>query len=540
MRKYIRFFVVYTLFILLGGEKLMAKEDEAPCAIIPYPQSCEARGFVFNLTDKTGIVYGDTTGEIAYFLQKELLRSVGMALPIYTETERQSGGGGTVRLQLLSMQEKNTLSKESYTIEMSDKEVLIEASHLHGLFYGVTSFLQIVRTTEKKEGRISLPCYRIEDAPLYAWRGFMLDESRHFFGKEKVKQLLDWMAFYKFNRFHWHLTDAPGWRIEIKKYPKLAYIGGIGNHSNAFTPARYYTQEEIKEVVAYAKERFIEIVPEIDMPGHASAANRAYPEFSGGGSARFPEFTFHPGKNETYGYLMDILKEVDALFPSQFIHIGGDEVHFGNEKWKEDQQVKALMEKENLKDLKEVEIYFLRRMADSVRVLNNKVLAWDEVSSYRLPKENTIVCYWRSPFPDQLQRSIDEDYPLILCPNHVLYLDYRQDSIHTFGHNLKVINDLSKIYLFSPSVLPVKFKKDSKIVGIQGNLWTEWIQTDSRLDFMTFPRISAVAETAWNRPESKNIEAYYNRLKKHLPLYKQEGVYYFNPFDKHENSEPRR
>ncbi|MFP4367730.1 MAG: family 20 glycosylhydrolase, partial [Bacteroidales bacterium] len=178
---------------------------------------------------------------------------------------------------------------------------------------------------------ICLPFLReIREDPEYGWRGIMLDESRHFFGKDKVKSILDWMVYYKLNRFHWHLTDSPGWRIEIKKYPKLGHVGGIGNHTDPFTPAEFYTQEDIKEIIAYAKERKIVVIPEIDMPGHATAANHAYPEYSGGGSERYPDWTFHPGREGTYQYLTDILREVDALFPSQMVHLGGDEVSCGN------------------------------------------------------------------------------------------------------------------------------------------------------------------------------------------------------------------
>src|SRR5690606_13307445 len=170
---------------------------------------------------------------------------------------------------------------------------------------------------------IAIPAWEITDQPRYAWRGLMLDESRHFFGKEKVKSILDWMAFYKLNRFHWHLTDEPAWRLEIKKYPLLTLIGGIGSFTDGAAPAAYYTQQQIHEIVAYAAERNITVIPEIDMPGHATAANRAYPEYSGGGTEAHPHFTFNPGKEDTYAYLTDILRETNALFPSQLLHLGG-------------------------------------------------------------------------------------------------------------------------------------------------------------------------------------------------------------------------
>ncbi len=246
----------------------------------------------------------------------------------------------------------------------------------------------------------------------------MLDESRHFFGEEKVKQLLDIMAFHKLNIFHWHLTDVPGWRIEIRKYPKLTAIGGTGNHNDPQAPAKYYTQEQIREIVKYAGERYIQIVPEIDMPGHAGASNRAYPEFSGGGSKAYPEFTFNPGKEETYSYLTDILKEVTELFPSPYIHLGGDEVNFGNQQWNTNKQVKALMKKNNLPDLKAVEQYFIRRMADTIKSLNKTAIGWDEIIDSKINPEDVIVMWWRHDKPGQLKSALENNYKVVLCPEN--------------------------------------------------------------------------------------------------------------------------
>lgn len=223
--------------------------------------------------------------------------------------------------------------KGSYSLKTSTKEIVISAADDEGVFNGISSLIQLVASKKVVNGSVNLPAWQIDDKPLYQWRGLMLDESRHFFGKEKVKLLLDWMAFYKLNKFHWHLTDEPGWRLEIKKYPLLTLVGGIGNHTNPNASSNYYTQEDVKEIVRYAAERKIDVIPEIDMPGHARAANRAYPEFSGGGSEKYPHFTFDPGNEGTYKYLTDIIREVDVLFPSKMIHLGGDEVSFGNQQW---------------------------------------------------------------------------------------------------------------------------------------------------------------------------------------------------------------
>ncbi len=278
------------------------------------------------------------------------------------------------------------------------------------------TFVQLARLSAKGKSGISVPCWRIQDQPAMGWRGFMLDESRHFFGKQTVKLLLDEMALYKLNRFHWHLTDEPGWRIEIKQYPRLATVGGIGNRTDTLAPAAYYTQEDVKEIIAYAAVRGITVIPEIDMPGHATAANKAYPEFSGGGTAKYPEFTFNPGKEGTYQYLTNILREVNDLFPAHMIHIGGDEVSFGSASWNTDPYVQSLMKKEKLNTLVDVEHYFLRRMTDSVIAMRSKLLGWDEVSAAGLPVNETVVFWWRQEKPGQLKIALDKGYKVVLCP----------------------------------------------------------------------------------------------------------------------------
>jgi len=238
------------------------------------------------------------------------------------------------------------LGEGAYQLSITARAANIYADTRSGHYYGLQTLLQLLKGADKKSGSLSIPCAVINDAPRFGWRGFMLDESRQFSGEEAVKRLLDAMAYYKLNRFHWHLTDSTGWRIEIKKYPKLTTVGGVGNCKDPKAPAKFYTQKQIKEIVAYAKARHITIIPEIDMPGHASAAVRAYPQFSGGGAKTQPDFTFNPVDPATDAFLKDIFKEVAALFPDAgVIHFGGDEVHFGWEKWPSIPRVKKLMDK---------------------------------------------------------------------------------------------------------------------------------------------------------------------------------------------------
>ena len=505
------------------------------CPVIPLPEKAFKKEGVFILNNEVSIVAKDLSAQsVAHYLQKELLRTLNLSLVANATSKSKA--------VVLELHKGAPIKSGSYTLEVKPNEVKIVSRTSEGLFNGISSLLQLIKGKEKLAPRsYQIDCWTVEDRPLYQWRGLMLDESRHFFGKEKVKQILNWMAFYKMNRFHWHLTDQHGWRIEIKQYPKLTLVGGIGNFHDENAEATYYTQEEIKEIVAYAAERFITVIPEIDMPGHASAANRAYPEFSGGGSANYPEFTFNPGYLPTYQYLTNILREVDVLFPSQMIHIGGDEVHFGNEKWKRDPNIKTLMQKEKLADLKAVEQYFFKRMADSLVKLNNKILAWDEVADSKLPAKETIVFWWRHNRPEQLEKALSQGFSVVICPRAPMYFDYVQDSLMVHGPAYKKfgINSVEKVYNFGVDQVSVKFPATDQLLGIQANVWTERIHTPERLDYMLFPRIAALAEAAWTQSSRKDYKAFEGRLKEHLPLYKNNGLYYYDVFSPKNNGEPK-
>ena len=420
---------------------------------------------------------------------------------------------------------------EAYHLAITPENIRIEASSEAGLFYGLQTLLQLLVDTNGAKMAGQIPCLTITDAPAQAWRGMMLDESRQFFGTQTVKQMLDWMAYYKLNKFHWHLTDTPGWRIEIKKYPKLTTVGGIGNQSNPQAPAAFYTQEEIKEIICYAADRFIEVIPEIDMPGHAAAANRAYPEYSGGGSEKYPEFTFNPGKEATYGYLTDILREVGELFPSEYIHIGGDEVHFGNHHWNNLPEVQYLMKEHNLANLQQVEYYFLNRMADSIKALNKTMIGWDEIVNAKVPKELSMVMWWRHDKPEELQKALDMGYKTVLCPRIPLYFDFVQHASHTSGRRWAGdFVTIKQTQQFNVSYASYLNNYPSQILGIQANLWSETFRNQERLFYMTFPRIAALAEAAWSK-ETGLYDEFLKRLEPSLGLYKKMDVPFFNPLN---------
>jgi hexosaminidase len=502
------------------------------CPIIPLPNHIEPLKGKVAIGNFTSIISEPGLADQAAYLQQELLKEAGMTLGMNT-----SGKGNSITLSLAASKQK---SRAAYQLDISAGKVKISAATPEGVFYGINSLLQLIRQADIQNHTAMISCMSVSDAPLYAWRGLLLDESRHFFGKQTVKEILDWMAFYKLNKFHWHLTDSPAWRMEVKAYPLLTLKGGLGNQTDPLAAAQYYSQEDIKEIILYARQRFIDVIPEVDMPGHATAANKAYPAYSGGGSALYPDFTFNPGIDSTYTFLSTILKETDALFPSQMIHLGGDEVSFGNGNWKTDPPVKQLMEKQNLKDLFAVEHYFTRRMADSLFLLNNKILLWDEAVDTDLPADKTIIFWWRHDKPEQLKKAVDKGFQTVLCPRIPFYLDFVQDSTQRYGRKWKTGDfvSLDKLYNFSVTQLPVQPGQRKLILGVQAALWTELMVSKSKLQYMLFPRITALAETAWTMPENKEISGFRERVKSQLKLYKKNGVYYYNPFDPAKTPEP--
>lgn len=514
--------LLYILSALIIYSTALAQQP----GIIPMPlQFAKGSGY-FTLNDYSSIGYNNEhLKTIAYYFQNELLSQKGI-------TVQQKAKSANIMLVLKAG--RKHADSCAYQISIKPEQVTVSATHPNGIFYGLVSLLQLAINNKNNQ----LPVAEISDAPAYAWRGFMLDESRHFFGKQKVKSILNWMAFYKLNTFHWHLTDEPAWRLEIKKYPNLALIGGIGDYLNPNLPAQFYTQADIREIVAYAAERYIKVIPEIDMPGHATAANKAYPEYSGGGSAGHPEFTFNPGLEKTYGYLTDILKETNVLFPAGLIHLGGDEVSYGNEKWKSNPDILKLREREKLKDDAAVEHYFMKRMADSLYQLNARAIFWDEMAEADLPKEKTIMFWWRQEKPAQLRTALSKGYQTVLCPRLPLYFDFVQDSTHQYGRKWnKLYNPIEQVYQFDARSFTENEKEKQLILGIQANLWTETVDNDNRLDYLLFPRIAALAEAAWTPQNHKDFKTFSNSLTQHLSLYGKAGLYYYHPSKPLQNPE---
>ena len=508
-------FLSLVIFLLLS-QFLFGQE------IIPLPQSYQQKVGVFHLSGNTIIGMNDNSMlPQANYLQTELQKTTGIAIAVDPNEANAA---------IDFKNSKRRQGRRAYSLSIQQNKVTITAASNEGIFYGIVSLLQLIRA-QPAGNLVNLNACEISDAPRYQWRGFMLDESRHFFGKEKVKQLLNWMAFYKLNKFHWHLTDDDGWRIEIKKYPLLTTIGGIGNHTEPHAPAKYYSQDDIKEIVAYAQDRFITIIPEVDMPGHATAATRAYPEFTGGSIPGYENYTFDPANEKTYQFLADILKEVNGLFPAHMIHLGGDEVALGIQAWAGRPGISDIIAKNKFTQLTDVEHLFFNRMADTVSRLGDKVLCWDEAASTDLPPARTIVFWWRQNFPSQLELTFQKRYHVVHCPRLPLYLDFVQDKSHISGRrwNGQYFNSLNEIYNFPDRQQPQDQLKSDLIMGIQANLWTETVESNKRLDFMIFPRMAALAESAWTVAALKNESSFDQRLKTDFAWYDKEGIL-FQPF----------
>ncbi len=426
------------------------------------------------------------------------------------------------------------IAPEGYEIVISQRGITIRGGDDAGVFYARQTLGQMRDSYGSK-----LPCCRIKDAPRYPWRGFMLDESRHFHGAEYVKKTLEQMTRFKLNKFHWHLTDSQGWRIQIDAYPALTEVGGIGNNSDRNAECRYYTKDQIRDIVSYAASLNIEIIPEIDMPGHATAANRAYPEHSGGAGERYPHFTFNVGREETYAFLETVLREVAGLFPSKYLHLGADEVFFGNSCWNDNPDIQALIKREGLDGLKGAEGYFVRRMAAFVLGLGKTPVLWDDALDVGIGND-CVIMWWRHDNQEHLHKALSEGYATILCPRLPCYFDYVQAEHHTQGPmRAGHWNPTCNVYMFpensdregdshTKTAWNLTDKEKANILGLQANLWTERVQNRPRADFMTWPRLCALAEAAWSRPEVKDYTDFTVRMDAAFRYLKKRGVYYFD------------
>ena len=511
--------------------------------IIPAPSQCELTEGSFAATAATKICWrSDTTRAAAEFLQRGLRERTGFDLAL-VGVPASGAPAGAITLELTPPTDPPPPAgaAEGYSLVVTPAGVALRAPASAGLFYGVQSLLQMVGATAPVPGKtLRLPAARIEDRPRFAWRGLMLDESRHFFGKATVKDLLDVMAGLKLNRFHWHLTDQPGWRVEIRQYPRLTEIGARGNFSDPQAAAAFYTQADIREIVAFAQARHIVIVPEIDMPGHATAACRAYPEVSGGGQGQWNGFTFNPAKEQTYVFLGNVLQELAALFPGPYFHIGGDEVSYGNQSWSTDPEILQFIRDRGLTNSVGLERYFIRRVAGMVHQLGKTAVGWDEIAGAGVPPAESVVMWWRHDKPRVLTQVLTAGYPVVLCPRLPCYFDFVQDASHQQGRRWNGFNDQARVYAFpEPAVNGlIPPGAEPNVLGVEACVWTERIQNRARLDFMTFPRLAALAEDGWTPAAAKNQAAFLERLRLYQRELERRQIHFFDGFDPARTPEP--
>lgn len=506
---------LYLILLLFSCSCLWAQQP-----LFPTPAKIENKGGQFIFSKEVRVESNGTyAGKLVQDFQEELIR---LNL-LETQTD---GVVSFIQDPALNMVE------ESYELEVKIDTIVLRSSTESGLFYAKEALLQLVRFNKGHVGA----CL-IKNNPRYSWRGFMLDESRHFFGKEKVKQYLDLMSSLHLNVFHWHLTDEPGWRIEIKRYPKLTTVGSIGNWHNPNAVASFYTQEDIKEIVAYAAERHIMVVPEIDMPGHATAACRSYPEISGGGEGRWNGFTFHPCKEETFEFISNVLDEIVALFPAPYIHIGGDEVHYGNQNWFTDPEIQSFIKNNKLMNETGLEHYFIRRAADIVASKGKAMIGWDEIIDAEISPEKVVVMWWRHDRKYQLVKALERGYRVIMTPRLPMYADFVQYPTHRVGR-WDGYNMLEDVYRFPEPLIHLTQGYEEQLLGIQFSMWTEQIADEKRLDYMTFPRLLAVAEAAWTPAKKKSYALFLGKLPHYLNLLNEKGIYFFNPFIPSSTPEP--
>lgn len=505
-------------------------------AILPTPVSLTEQSGSFVLKDGMKIGVSDQSLFPAVGYLQEILRNViSTSVEVTTDKDQVD----------MYFQLKDTGGKPgSYRLQSTPEYIQIEASDYSGIISAITTIRQLLPAAIEVQGEkqtYSIPVVQIEDVPRFEWRGFMLDASRHFWSKDEVKHVLDLMSLYKLNKFHWHLSDDQGWRIEIEKYPLLTEKGAWRkfNEQDRICMARakeedntdflipedkirivegdtlyggYYTHDDIKEIVAYATQRGIDVIPEIDMPGHFLAAISQYPELACDGLIGWGE-TFSspvcPGKDATLEFCQNVFKEVFELFPYEYVHMGGDEVEKAN--WKKCPLCQKRIRTEKLGSVEELQAWFVRDMEKFFFANGKRLIGWDEVVADGLSSDAAIT-WWRSWAKDALPTATAQKQKVIACPNEYFYFDYAQDQ-----------NSVKKILAYDPCSDDRLSPEQKKYIwGVQANLWSEWIPTMKRIEYLIVPRMIALSEIAWAEPAAKpSLEEFYRQL---VPQFKRMDV----------------
>ena len=490
--------------------------------VIPQPNSINYSEGTFLITDKTTLVITDSkeAHSIAETLHDFLNSNFDLNLKISIE-ENQGNA-----IQLLVSEDPS--EKEGYQLDVTKNGILISGSY-QGIFYGVQTLKQLLspKTIIKKP---ELNFVNIEDAPEFGWRGMMLDVSRHFLEKDSLKKVIDILAMHKMNKFHWHLVDGIGWRIQIDKYPDLTKKGAwrkVKEHKSPWEDFEisyedgegevyggYYTKDEIKEIVAYAAERYIDVIPEIEMPGHSEAATQCYPELSCDGKGT--SGVYCAGNDASFEFLQNIISEIVPLFPYEYLHIGGDEV--GKESWLSCEKCKKRMRDENLKNGEELQSYFVKRMEKFIHSQGKKLIGWDEILEGGIP-ERAAVMSWRG-FEGGIEAA-NAGHDVVMSPGSPLYFDHNQGKSEFEPSSWGGYNNLLSVYNFNPIPDDIAEDKKHHILGGQANLWTEQIKSLSHIQYMMLPRLSALSEALWTNSKSKNEQEFIKKLDAQFDRFKE-------------------
>lgn len=521
------------IFALFCSHSLFAQEWKE-IAIIPRPANIEEKEGAFVLSDQTKILARTPGSKMSAELFNDFLwERHGVRLDITSSEEGKN---------IISIQEtQEGKSPEAYELDVSPERIQIKGGS-SGVFYGLQSLLQLVTAVD---GALTVSAVLINDQPAFGYRGLMLDVSRHFFSVDQIKKIIDLMAYFKLNKMHWHLTDDQGWRLEIKKYPKLTEVSAwrdstiIGQYGD-FKPfiydgekhGGYYTQEEAKELVKYAADRKITIIPEIELPGHSTAVLAAYPElgcldtlYTVPGYWGVHKNIFCP-KKETFRFLEDVLTEVMAIFPSEYIHIGGDEVP--KDHWEASAQAQKVMKRNRLKDEHELQSWFISRIEKFLNKNGRKLVGWDEILEGGLAPNATVMS-WRGEKGGIAAAKMGHD--VIMTPNSHLYIDhYQAEDKTTEPLAIGGFLPLQKVYSYHPLPDTLSEEEQKHVLGVQANLWTEYIASDSKMEYMLFPRILALAEVAWTNREIMDYADFTeNRLPKRLAELERMDVHFRIP-----------
>ena len=507
--------------------------------IVPVPmQVTEGKG-VFTIQKGTRIQIDETNGtqEIADLFAEKIRLSTGLTFETSNYNAAFPKSNAIVFTTLGADAE---LGKEGYTIDISETNVFVRAVSANGFFYGLQTLLQLLPPDVEKQGTVAktytLPVISIKDMPRFAYRGMHLDVGRHMFPVEFIKKYIDIMAMYKMNTFHWHLTDDQGWRIEIKKYPKLTQVGSIRKgsqigkttESDSIPYGGFYTQEQAREIVEYAASKYITVIPEIEMPGHSIAALAAYPWLSCTGGPfevrtqwGVADDILCAGNDSVFRFVQDVLTEIMDIFPSTYIHIGGDEAP--KVRWEKCPKCQARIKTEGLKNETELQSYFIKRVEKFLVSKNRRLIGWDEILEGGLPPEATVMA-WRG-----IQAAIDaaiEGHDAIMTPVDYCYFDYYQGDPETEPEAIGGHLTLKTVYSYNPVPPVLPFEQSQHIIGVQGNLWTEFLKTPEDVEYMAFPRAIALAEIAWSQQDRRDWDDFLNRMDNQFPRLENMGVKY--------------